>query len=102
MTIRPKGYLSLFDRKIFVLQDLSVENLEARHCLEPLTSLLAKQKIRYRWQAYVTIQVIYKGIPLTVEEFGSASQMLQHMGIKVPEEFMSEELPKDRKRWQKT
>lgn len=97
---RPNGHLMFLDHKIFILQDLSAETLEARRRLKPLTTLLMKHKVRHRWLSYTKVQVIFKGVPLTAKDFGSANQMLQHIGITVPDYFLSDEAPKDQEHWQ--
>lgn len=84
-----------------MLQDLSADTLEVRRHLKPLTSLLMKNMIRYRWQMYTKVQVIFKGVPLMAEDFGSASQMLQHLGIEVPEDFHELEPSTACESWQK-
>lgn len=83
------------------LHHLSAETLEARHCMRPLTALLTKAGIRYKWQAYTKVQVNFKGVPLTAEDFESAAQMLRHLGLEVPEEFAELDPSDDQGQWQK-
>lgn len=100
-TSRAKGHLMFHNYKIVILQDLSAETLEARRRLKPLTTLLLKEKIRYRWHAYTKVQIIYKGVPLTADDFGSATKMLSHLGLDIPEEFLDPDSPEDQGHWQK-
>lgn len=97
---RKKGFLPYFDYKILVLQDLSAETLEARRRLRPLTSTLTKAKIRYRWQAFTKVQIVYKGTSLTAEDFGSAAKMLTHLGLEVPDELKDLDDQADDDGWQ--
>lgn len=98
---RPKGHLMFLDHKIMVLQDLLSETLEARRRLKSLTTLLMKEKIRYRLYSYTKVQIIYKEVPLTAEDFGSATQMLRHLGLEVPDEFLEPDPPGEQEQWQK-
>lgn len=96
---RSKGQLQFLHYKIQVLQDLSSETLEARRRLRPLTSLLAKEKIRYRWQAFVKVQVIHKGTALTAHDLNSAIPLLETLGLEVPDDFRHPNPPADRDDW---
>lgn len=84
---RSKGHLSYLSYKIQVLQDLSSETLEARRKLRPLTSLLSKEKIRYLWQAFVKVQVLYKGGYLIAYDKDSAVSMLESLGLEIPDDL---------------
>lgn len=86
---RKKGHLMYQDHKIMVLQDLSVETLETRRRLHPLISILAWEKI------------VYKGVPLTAEDFGSVAKMLEHLGVDVPPEFCDSEHSGNGSEWHK-
>lgn len=90
---RAKGHLTFTTYKIQVLQNLSSETLEARRKLRPLTTLLSKEKIRYRWQAYVTVQVVYKGASLIAYDSDSACTMLESLGLEIPEDFKRDHSP---------
>lgn len=98
---RKRGHLLYHNHKIMVLQDLSAETLEARKKLRPLTSALSKANIRYRWQAYTRVQIVYKGSALIAEDFGSAAKMLQHLKLEVPEELKDPDDPGDADPWEK-
>lgn len=84
---RSKGQLSFLTYKIQVPHDLSSETLEARRKLRPLTSLLSKEKIRYRWQAFIKVQVVHKGVLLIVYDPDTAISMLENLGLDIPEEL---------------
>lgn len=94
---RAKGHLCYLSHKIQVLQDLSSETLEASQKLQPLTSLLSKEKIRYRWQAFVKVQLIYKGASILVYDDDSAVSMLESLGLEIPESFHHPSSPEKRK-----
>lgn len=96
---RSKGHLLFLTHKIQVLQDLSFETLEARRSLKPLTSLLSREKIKYRWQAYTKVQVIHKGASLIAQDIDSAVPMLESLGLEVPEDFFSSPSPKKHGDW---
>lgn len=84
---RSKGHLLFHSNKIQVLQDLSSETLEARRKMKPLTSLLAKEKIKYRWQAFTKVQVIHKGASLIAHDIDSAVPLLESLDLEIPADF---------------
>lgn len=57
--------------------------------MKPLTTLLAREKIKYRWQAFTKVQVIYKGTSLIAQDIDSAVPLLEGLGLEVPENFCS-------------
>lgn len=90
-TARAKGHLEYGKERILVLQDLSVETLEARHRLKPLTAILLKHHIQYRWSSYTKVQVLFKGVPLISENLDTGAQMLQALNIDIPPDFLAAE-----------
>lgn len=99
---RGKGSLSYNNYKILALQDLSAETLEARRRLKPITTFLTKQKIRYRWQSFTKVQVVYKGELLIAEDLESGAKMPQALGIDLPEDFPKSERTPEGRTWTKT
>lgn len=97
---RKRGFLPFYDYKIQVLQDLSADTLDTQRRLRPLTSTLTKAKVRYRWQAYTKVQIVFKGFPLTADDFGSAAKMLAHLGLEAPEELKDLDEQDDEGGWQ--
>lgn len=63
------------------------ETLEYRRILKPLTAILLREKIRYRWSAYTKVQVIYKGIQLIADDLDSGALMLKNLGIEIPADY---------------
>lgn len=98
---RKHGHLLFHDRKILVPQDLSAKTLEAMRRLCPLTSALTKAKVHYQWQAYTRVQIVFKGTPLTAEDFRSAARMLHHLGLEILEDLKEPEEPEGSNSWQK-
>lgn len=96
---RTSGHLLFHAYKIQVLQDLSAETLEARRKMKPLTSLLAKEKIKYRWQAFTKVQVIFKGSSFIAHDLDSAVPLLEGLGLEVPEDFGTPISPEKRADW---
>lgn len=101
-TARGRGYLMYETYKILALQDLSAETLEARRRLRPLTMLLTKKKIRYRWQAYVKVQVIYKGVSLLADDLDSGAKMLQALDIDLPDDYPKAETVPEKSTWSRS
>lgn len=96
---RSKGHLLFHSYKIQVLQDLLFETLEARRKMKPLTSLLSKEKIKYRWQAVTKVQVVHKGASMIAYDLDSAVPLLEGLGLEVPEDFYVTPSPKKREDW---
>lgn len=75
------------------------ETLEARKKLRPLTSLLPKEKVKYRWQVYVKVEVLHKGASLVAYDADAAVSMLNTLGFDIPDEFLSPGSPSKQDGW---
>lgn len=85
------------------VKDLGIaETLELKLRLAPVTSLLNKAHIRYRWMAYTKLKVIYKGAAFQVEDLDTSLQLLKDISIDIPDDFPVEEKSDSRFKWQKT
>lgn len=67
--------------------------------MNPLTSLLSKEKIKYRWQAFTKVKVIHKGASLIAYDIDSAVPLLESLGLEVPEDFNASSTPRKREDW---
>lgn len=86
--------------KILILQDLSAETLDLWRCLQPLTSVLAKEKIWYQWSAYTWVQVLHKGAWPIDEDLESGAHLLKNLGLEVSSDFPTSDSSADKPPWQ--
>lgn len=87
MAAKSKGYVPHGSRKILVFPDLSAETLEAHRKLRPVTSLLQKANIQYRWVAYAKILVQHKGSSFMASDLDSGAKLLEDLGVELPSDF---------------
>ncbi|KAL8221524.1 UNVERIFIED_CONTAM: hypothetical protein K2H54_069116 [Gekko kuhli] len=83
-------------QKISVLQDLSPETLQRWKALKPITSLLTKEGIRYKWVSYCKLQVNFQGTLLHATDLDSGLKLLQELQLQPPQNLPVEELPRHR------